>query len=38
MPVFLHGIESIEKFFICEIGFQDLGKVLALAKMYISIY
>jgi len=21
MPVFLHGIESIKKFFICEIGF-----------------
>jgi len=33
---FPRGIESIEKVLNCEIGFQDLEKVLNLAKMYIK--
>jgi len=32
---FLRGIESIEKVLNFKIGFQDLKKVLNLAKMYI---
>jgi len=30
------GIESIEKVLNCEIGFEDLEKVLNLAKVYIK--
>ena len=35
---FPRGIESIEKVLNCEIGFQDLEKVLNLAKMYIKYW
>jgi len=29
-----HGIESIERALICEIGFEDLKKVLIFANIY----
>jgi len=35
-PGFPRGIKSIEKVLNCEIGFQDLEKVLNLAKMYVK--
>ena len=35
---FLRGIESIEKVLNFKIGFQDLKKVLNLAKMYIRYW
>jgi len=37
-PGFPRGIKSIEKVLNCEIGFQDLEKVLNLAKMCVKYW